>query len=564
MTDSTYRALPQDPLTQPHSTRIGKAMCLLIALLSASLNWISAGDHPLYPPDEGRYASVSLNMAESDEWLVPMWFGHPHLTKPPLTYWMQAAAIRVLGRDEWAMRLPGLIAGSGTVLLTYWFGCKLRNERTALVAAGMLAIMPLHVVVTRLAITDPILTFFWTVAIFCGWAAIESGRKRCAAAMWVAVALGLLTKGPLALCGPGILLAWLALSGRFLSHVGRLRIMLGLPLALLPLVLWGHFVLRQVPHAMEIWLHETVSRAEGTGDHPEPVWFYIPVLLGGAFPATTMLALPGWNISWSETWRRMRGGGPVPLLVLAVALPFVMFSLIAGKLMTYLLPVCPAMALLTAVMLDGWLTGEHDTPAPGSRPPDVIYTLTITSFLIVVGVVGADAVLGWGHLEAVVPLVVLPLSALGMCYLWRKGRSFRAAALALYFLGASTTWFWVYEIEDVVIVPMSGKALVESLNAEFGTDEFALATYGFTETTLSFYHDSEVRRLETPEALAEFCRAAELEGKPVRILFDKHIWDVVISKWPRISDQYRALETRKRWPNDASIVMEPIAPDATQ
>ena len=564
MTDSTCLAVPQEPLTQPRSTRIGKALCLLIALLSVSLNWISAGDHPLYPPDEGRYASVSLNMAESNKWLVPMWFGHPHLTKPPLTYWVQAAAIRALGRDEWAMRLPGLIAGTGTVLLTYWFGCRLRNERTALVAAGMLAVMPLHVVVTRLAITDPILTFFWTAALFCGWEAVESGRRRCAAAMWIAVALGLLTKGPIALCVPGILLAWLVLSGRFRSHAGRLQVFLGLPLAMLPLVLWGHLVLKQVPHAMEIWMHETVSRAEGTGDHPEPKWFYLPVFLGGAFPATTMLALPGWNLPWSDAWKRMRAGGPVPLLLLAVVLPFIMFSAIAGKLMTYLLPICPAMALLSAVMLEGWLTGEHDTPKPGRRPPDVIYTLTITSVLIVVGVVTADSLLGWGHLEAVVPLAVLPLSALGMWYLWRKGRSSRAAALALYFLGSASTWFWVYEIEDVVIEPMSGKALVEDLNAELGTTQYALATYGFTETTLSFYHDSEVRRIETPESLAEFCRAAKAEGMAVRILFDQHIWDVVVSKWPEVSSQYHPLETRKRWPNDASIVMEPVTSGTDQ
>ena len=60
-------------------------------------------------------------MADGGSWIVPQFRGHEHLTKPPMTYWLQAMSLRVIWHNEWAVRLPSLIAQSGTVLVGFLY-----------------------------------------------------------------------------------------------------------------------------------------------------------------------------------------------------------------------------------------------------------------------------------------------------------------------------------------------------------------------------------------------------------------------------------------------------------
>ena len=70
----------------------------LLALL-VSMAFAFQGTRGIWEPDEGRYTVAGLNMLESGDWLVPTLDGeHPHLTKPPITYWAIAASV---GRNKW-------------------------------------------------------------------------------------------------------------------------------------------------------------------------------------------------------------------------------------------------------------------------------------------------------------------------------------------------------------------------------------------------------------------------------------------------------------------------------
>src|SRR5262245_13335251 len=112
---------PPASLGAPHAVARGdstprpRVIMALVVLVSIAMPWIASWNHPLHAPDEGRYGTVSAAMAESGEWLVPRFRGMPHLTKPPLIYWLEAASIRALGRHEFALRLPSLAAGSLTL-----------------------------------------------------------------------------------------------------------------------------------------------------------------------------------------------------------------------------------------------------------------------------------------------------------------------------------------------------------------------------------------------------------------------------------------------------------------
>lgn len=74
----------------------------------AAMAWF----RPLAAPDEGRYAGVAWEMLRSGDWLVPRLNGLPFFHKPPLFYWISAAAMSVFGVSEWPARLPSLIGAT--------------------------------------------------------------------------------------------------------------------------------------------------------------------------------------------------------------------------------------------------------------------------------------------------------------------------------------------------------------------------------------------------------------------------------------------------------------------
>ncbi len=84
--------------------RLGKFATPLLLLCMLAPLWLSLADHPIAPRSESRYAVVSKQMAASGDWLVPHLDDKPHLTKPPLTYWLQALGLRVYGFGEFAIR----------------------------------------------------------------------------------------------------------------------------------------------------------------------------------------------------------------------------------------------------------------------------------------------------------------------------------------------------------------------------------------------------------------------------------------------------------------------------
>src|SRR5262249_21731223 len=59
----------------------------------------------LWSPDEGRYAEIPREMVASGDWVTPRLDGVKYFEKPPLVYWLEAAAIRLFGVHEWALRL---------------------------------------------------------------------------------------------------------------------------------------------------------------------------------------------------------------------------------------------------------------------------------------------------------------------------------------------------------------------------------------------------------------------------------------------------------------------------
>jgi 4-amino-4-deoxy-L-arabinose transferase-like glycosyltransferase len=470
-----------------------------VLLAALFLVWHSLGNHALFPPDEGRYASVSGWMAEHGNWLEPQLRDQVHLTKPPLTYWAQAACVRAFGHGEFAVRFPSAMASTVLLVSLFAFARRTGGALTAMLAVGLLASMPLFQIVGRLAITDPMLSAWWWLALCAAWLAVDAGRASgrrhfgWIAAFWLACALVGLTKGPLVLAPPAIVAAWLFLAGR-LREVRFLLPSVGLPLALAPLAVVAYLYWHADPaRASRIWSYEFVDRFTGDGGHDDPWWILLPAFLGGLFPATAMMMLPWFNMSPARAWGFMRGGDLRALLVVAVVLPLIGFSALSGKEVTYILPLAAPLALLVAGTVARWVDGSvADLPA-GITPPDVRITAGIAMSVVGIGIPVAAAVVvlrglapawapGWTLVWMTIPLLPA-VAAAWIAMSWWKWRERRLPALGACFVASFAIWLGFHRAEDTAMQVMGAQPVAEAIAAE----DKAVLVYQLRNLTIDWY-----------------------------------------------------------------------------
>ncbi|MEZ6191844.1 MAG: glycosyltransferase family 39 protein [Phycisphaerales bacterium] len=478
---------------------------LMVCLVLTSIlpMWFSLGDHPFFGRSDGRYAAVSRGMADGGSLLVPHLMGEPHLTKPPLTYWLQAGAMHLLGDNEFAARLPSAIASSLTLLMLGWVGMRIGGARVGVSAMATLAMMPLFIVISRTTTTDALLSFFWFATLVSGFIAVRSRSAWAVIALWGAVALGLLTKGPVAWIPVVLLIIWLSL-GRCWDDLRRLRPGYGLILSALPLLAWAAAVWWHYPEAASRWYRETIGRMGGAGvKHAQPIWYFIPVFIAGLFPATAMMSLPGINLPWRTIRQRLRQASDDSLWAIAVVVPFVVFSIISGKLATYILPLCAPLALLNALMLERWLNGGTDKDQPAHKLPEVVNTLFVCSVLIAAALTGIMVYYRIEVMYRVVPLaMLLTIAAFGLKWVWKRRPQLRGPAMAAFFVCYTAMICGALELEDSLLAPSSNRQMVEFIHEELGHDKVQLVMFGIGDQSLAFYSD-DVVDAESPEHLLD-------------------------------------------------------------
>ncbi len=472
-------------------------MQVAVLLAAFLLIWHSLGDHALFAPDEGRYGTVSAAMAEHGHWLQPQLRDQVHVTKPPLTYWLQGVSIAALGRTELAVRLPSALAASLLVLSLFWFVRRTCGALMAVLAVGVYAVMPMPVVMGRLGTTDSLLNTWWWLALCFGYLAVkESGRARpwWVVGFWCAVALVGLTKGPLIVAPLAIVGVWLLL-GRSTRQVLKLQPLIGLPLAVAPLAGVAYLFWTANPERAEfIWRAEFVDRVAGTGKHHDPIWEFIPILLVGMFPATTMLTLPGTNLTWRRAVESLRALDVRALMLVATLVPFVGFSLLWGKQPSYILPLAAPMAVLAAFTLHRWLAPTDQTfgDAP-NRLPEVRVLSTIAIGVTAVGAPVAVLAAGTlGLLPVWMPqstlfvwsLAGIPAAAgwLACTSMWSQAHR-RAAGLACAMVGMVIMYVCIQEVEDQAMTQMSSSPLA----AYVARSDRPVLAYVLNDLTVDFY-----------------------------------------------------------------------------
>jgi 4-amino-4-deoxy-L-arabinose transferase-like glycosyltransferase len=341
------------------------------------------GSRGLWEPDEGRYTAAGVNMIESGDWLVPtVDREHPHLTKPPLTYWALAASFGALGHNEWAARLPGALAFVGTGLLVWGLGRRFVPGAPWLPAV-VWALSPGPFVAANIVSTDALLVLFETLAMY---AFVEAWTRGGGAArpwyllMWLGWGLAFMTKGPPGLLPLLAVVAFLAVHDR--SRLRELFPWGGLALFALVGLTWYAVIVLHAPDRLQYFLQHEVYDRVFTGTHRRnPQWYggfevYGPVLLLGALPwsVAALVAARGPSSVRRALRGRLRGDRSWQLVAYWFLVPLGVFFLARSRLALYVLPLFVPLSLALARPLVRLVAG---------RGRGLLVTATVTAGALV-------------------------------------------------------------------------------------------------------------------------------------------------------------------------------------
>jgi 4-amino-4-deoxy-L-arabinose transferase-like glycosyltransferase len=295
------------------------------------------------------FVDVARAMVERGDYLVPRYQGEAFFDKPPLTYWLMAAAFRLFGSSLQVARMVPVVATLLVIAATVWLGTLLVGRRSALRGGLVLTTTCVFVGFGRVAMSDMLLTLWSTLALTL---ALLAHRRSAAAwvvpALGVVLGLGFLTKGPIALLLPGLGILVLAWYRRHLPFPpGPVALaQAALLFALVGLGWFGLIYLQLGAGPLEyFFLRENLQRFAGeTYDAGRPVWYYLATYLGEGLPWSLFLPLALWR-----DWRKPAASAPeqgARFLAVWLGLMLVPISLSRGKLDYYLLPLFPAASLL--------------------------------------------------------------------------------------------------------------------------------------------------------------------------------------------------------------------------
>jgi 4-amino-4-deoxy-L-arabinose transferase-like glycosyltransferase len=327
----------------------------LAAAGSVALFW-RLGRSSLQDWDEATYAEIAREIGVFHDWIHLHWNFMPWFNKPPLYIWLTALLFH-FGTSTFTARAVSALAGIGVLAVTYLVGHRLHGRLVGVLAALVVLCAYQFVVAARTGQSDMLLTLMIWLALY-SYLRTTGGSRLWWYAAGACIGLALLTKGPAALVGPATIFIALLIEGRAATAIHSRDLWAAAALGLAIAVPWhaaqlihegvgflgqyfGYMVIRRASTPLEGHIGTPLTYLIWLRNQFFP-WAY---LLPFAFVAY-LRRIPGRQ---SGKWLVV----VFPILVLGL------YSVVASKVLWYMLPIYPALGILVAALLVNALRGDR-------------------------------------------------------------------------------------------------------------------------------------------------------------------------------------------------------------
>jgi 4-amino-4-deoxy-L-arabinose transferase-like glycosyltransferase len=483
--------------------------------------------------DEARYAEVLREMVHGGEWIVPHLNGTFYPDKPPLYFWLCAAAALIIGKITPAgCMFITLLSALGTVIVTCFFGALLFNRRSGFLGALILLPTLLFLGCAQIVRMDMLLTFFCTAAIYFFYLGYQNRKNSYYTLFYIFTALAVLTKGPFGFSFsflPAVIFliqkrAWRTLR-QFIFHRGFL---------LFFLISGGWLVLSWVTghsdFVRSLFFEQIAGRAVKAFSHREPVYFYL-ILLPFVF-----LPWTGFLIRAVRDLRNKSSEGAWLLFWWFIA-GFVVISAVSGKLFIYLLPLIPPVTMITGRFFDRLLSDKTLLNRSFQIEGIVAVSFTFGLFGIVPFFARYFPSMQETHF-GLLSVIFLPLFAGGIVLsLVKKARWLFVLLLAGMWLFSSVAMLdLVPQINDLVSARQIGESIVQYTN-----QGNLIATFQVRRGILNFYADQIIPELNAVDLASYFTesnRVLIMKENEYKKQMDQFSQDIRIVSQYEISNEH--------------------------
>ena len=345
---------------------IDKTTIFIVSAVLCIMYLWHLGFYPLFNPDEGRYAEIPREMIASGDFITPHLNGVEYFEKPALQYWVTAIFMLIFGQNEFAVRLFPALCALGGIFCTFYTGWKMFDRKTGFLSAVILSTSFLYLIIGSLNILDMAVSFFITVCMSVFYQYSITNKRISIYIFYVSMALGLLTKGLIAIVLTLAIIFVYAVVTKQPNLLLKLLSPVGIGIFLLISLPWFYLVCRENPDFFYFFfIHEHFLRYLTTVHHRyQPFYFFIPCVILGMFPwAGYMFGSLSLKKLWFKLKNSRKRNGYI-YLSLWFGIIFVFYSLSDSKLVPYIVPCLIPLAILIANYLEHARENNIDLKIP--------------------------------------------------------------------------------------------------------------------------------------------------------------------------------------------------------
>ena len=500
------------------------------------------GNHNLLITDnvESNYALTAKEMVMSGDWISPQIYGQYWFDKPILFYTVTAFAYLVFGCTEFASRFFPAIFGLASVALIGWSGKKLYSEKVGFYSAIVLASSFEFFLISKMVITDSLLFFFFSLALISFLLGYEKNESKYYYGFYLGAALAVLTKGPIGILLPGLIITLFLLIKRDFKALRSMKIISGSILFLIIALPWySTMIVLHGKNFIDVFFGTHNFLRATVSEHPKDNVFYF-------YTVVAILALFPWVGFIPEFIKKitankleiLRMNSKILFLILWVSCVFVFFQLIATKYLSYTYPlVFPSALLLGKYFADNRAIIKYNRA--------IIWNSFFYVFIMLSG--------GWCFQNKLISLNSLyflvggiGVLLIGNLYLFFQGNkktNIIAIAVSAYLLNLI--------LINNICLPLAQNRSAKNIAQEIQslTDNKEVYVYGNYPTSAVFYSGKKIVKLVPNKELDDF--------KPEGFNWNsKNVMPYVPMEYIVVNDDVLVLLQSKDWDNFTKILPE--------